>query len=202
MSERRRFCRFSRSPETAAFGFPEVPEGGFCLSAFVLLTSREKPHRVLMGRLNPAADWERLGALDASRVEAHRHGWMLPSSHLLFGESPQEAAARIVREQLERPPQRLDGPLVVSEVYTPKRFPDRPRHWDLEFLFRGSLPERERPRPAAWIDLAFVDPREVSRRAIARSHEDVLASAGLFDSGESADGRSGPDARGRRPARA
>src|SRR3989442_4075768 len=53
--------------------------------------------RVLMGHMNPKAPWDHIGALDPSRVEAHSRGWMLPSSHLIFLESPDEAARRIAR---------------------------------------------------------------------------------------------------------
>src|SRR5206468_4725043 len=69
--------------------------------------------------------WDHIGALDPSRVEAHSHGWMLPSSHLIFRESPDDAARRIAREQLELPDLALTGPTVVSEVYTPKRSEER-----------------------------------------------------------------------------
>ena len=43
MATNRRFCRFSRSESTRAFGMPEVPEDGLCLSAFVVLSPRDTP---------------------------------------------------------------------------------------------------------------------------------------------------------------
>jgi len=73
----------------------------------------------------------------------------------------------------------LSGPKVISEVYTPRRFPGTALHWDLEFLFRGQLAARDVPHPAAWKELAFVDLRRTSKSDIARSHEDVIESAGL-----------------------
>ena len=97
-------------------------------------------------------------------------------------QSPGDAARRIAREQLELPDLRFSKPEVVSEVYTPKRFPNAPKHWDLEFLFRGEMPAAEVPHPAAWRELAFVDLRRTAKSEIARSHEDVIESAGLgFD---------------------
>jgi hypothetical protein len=175
----RRFCRFSKSPETDAFGMPEVPTEGFCISAFVLLSPDDDPASVLLGHLNPDAPWDHLGALDPSRVEAHRHGWMIPSSHLMVRESPTEAAQRILSEQLHLPTMHLEGPRVVSEVSTPRRFPQTKGHWDLEFLFRGSITGRSPPSSDAWTELKFVDLRTTSKRDIARSHEDILASAGF-----------------------
>ena len=179
MTTDRRFCRFSRDPDTAAFSMTEIPPEGLCLSAFVLLSPRGRPYEVLMGRMNPAAPWDHIGALDPKRVTVHGKGWMIPSSHLLFREAPDEAARRILREQLEVDELSVSGPQVVSEVYAPRRFPDRPKHWDLEFLFRGEWTQPAPPRSEAWIDLKFVDTRTVAREENARAHEDALASAGL-----------------------
>jgi len=184
MTTDRRFSRFSKSPATAAFSVTEIPDDGVCLSAFVIVTEAHDSRKVLMGHMSPKAAWDHIGALDPSRVEAHSHGWMLPSSHLIFRESPDDAARRIAREQLELPDLALSGPTVVSEVYTPKRFPGTAHHWDLEFLFRGQLAAAEVGHPAAWKELAFVDLRRTSKSEIARSHEDVIESAGLRFGGE------------------
>lgn len=178
MTTDRRFCRFNKLGDVP-FGMPEVPEGGLCLSAFLILTEPGHPDRVLMGHLDPSAPWDHIGALDPSRTAVHSKGWMLPSSHLILNESPEEAAHRIAAEQLERPEVTFAEPRVVSEVYTPKRFPGIARHWDLEFIFRGTWPGGAAARASAWTDLAFVDLASTPRSAIARSHEDVLESAGL-----------------------
>jgi hypothetical protein len=184
MTTDRRFSRFSKSPSTAAFSVTEIPDDGVCLSAFLIVTDTRDPKRVLMGHMNPKAPWDHIGALDPSRVEAHSRGWMLPSSHLIFRESPDEAARRIALEQLDLPTLPLSGPKVVSEVYTPRRFPGVAHHWDIEFLFRGELSAAGLPHPAAWKDLAFVDLRRTSKSEIARSHEDVIESAGLRFGGD------------------
>lgn len=174
----RKFCRFNKEVETMSFGMPEPPEGGLCLSAFLVITDEQNPNSVLMGHLNTKAAWDHIGALDSSRVEIHSKGWMLPSSHLLMYESPQEAAKRILREQLEIP-LALSGPDVVSETYTPKRFPNLPRHWDIEFIFKGKMSEDNIPKPFAWSKLAFVNLDNAKTTEIARSHEDILQAAGL-----------------------
>ncbi len=178
MTTDRIFCRLNKLGDVP-FGMSEVPEGGLCLSAFLLASEPGHPDRILMGHLDPSAPWDHIGALDASRTKVHSQGWMLPASHLLLHESPDEAARRIAAEQLEQRELAFSGPQVVSEVYTPKRFPDVVRHWDLEFIFRGTWPPGEAPRAAPWTDLRFVDLSSTPASAIARSHEDVLASAGL-----------------------
>jgi ADP-ribose pyrophosphatase YjhB (NUDIX family) len=104
---------------------------------------------------------------------------MLPSSHLIVKESPQEAARRIAREQLDLPDLAVGEPKVVSEVYAPRRFPENPAHWDLEFIFRGEVGTHEVRKARAWNDLQFVDLDVTPKSEIARSHEDILESAGL-----------------------
>jgi len=70
-----------------------------------------------MGHLDPSAPWDHVGALGSGASEANSKGWMLPSSHLMIGESPQAAAERILKEQLGLPSSPLKGPFVFSEVY-------------------------------------------------------------------------------------
>lgn len=180
LTTNRQFCRFA-SPEpgleSSGVYTTSFPEGGLCLSSFLILTEGDSP-RVLMGHLNPAARWDEIGALDSERARVHSKGWMLPSSHLMVFESPQEAAHRILREQLGIQQLDLSGPKVVSEVGTPKRFPTLKWHWDLEFIFRGTLAEGP-PKYEAWSELQFVDLSRTGRQEIARSHDEVLESAGF-----------------------
>jgi hypothetical protein len=158
----------------------EVPEGGLCLSAFLVLTAKENPKHVLMGHLNPKAPWDHIGALDQKRVERHSKGWMLPSSHLILRESPHEAGNRIVKEQLEIESLDLSPePKVFSDVYATQWRPSV-QHWDIGFIFGGELSRSEVPKSNAWTDLRFIDTSETRIDEIARSHEDVLAYAGYI----------------------
>lgn len=179
MTTERRFCRFSRSPATAAFGVPEVPDDGLCLCAFLVLASAERPTRVLMGKLDPSAPWDHLGALDPERLEAWKDRWMLPSSHLLLREAPQAAAERILREMTPLAPRPLKGPQVASEVYAPERHPQAKEHWDLEFIFRASVSESELKAHPAWRELRFVETSTLTPAEVARAQGDILEHAGL-----------------------
>ena len=99
---------------------------------------------------------------------------MLPSSHLVLGESPTTAADRILKEQLGLTNQTLAKPRVFSEAY------GRLNHWDISFLFTG-----ERAAIAshpAWRELAFVDTAVAKKDEIARAHEDILAELGRWKS--------------------
>ena len=175
MTTDRRFCRFSPS---ASLGMRTVPEDGFCLSAFLVIASEERPGRILLGKLDAGAPWDHLGALDPGRAAAWTDRWMLPSSHLLVGESPDAAARRILAEQTGLADRRLEGPVVGSDVYAPSDAPDR-RHWDLEFVYRGTAREDERRPHVAWKELAFVEARTLRPEMVARSQADILALAGV-----------------------
>jgi len=151
----------------------EIPEGGICLSTFVILSKPSNPSLVLMGRISQNAPWDHIGALDQGRVERHSKGWMLPSSHLILGEDPRQAALRILREQLGLTGQEINGPMVFSEVSGPMN------HWDIEFVFLG---ERDNaPLHEAWNELKFVDLTRTKKQEIARSHEDILAHVGKWN---------------------
>jgi ADP-ribose pyrophosphatase YjhB (NUDIX family) len=132
-----------------------------------------------MGHLNPSADWDHIGALDEARVQIHSKGWMLPSSHLIIHESPKDAASRIAREQLNVENLLLSEPKVVSEVYAPERFQNLSGHWDIEFIFFAAVEKTALGKPSAWIELQFIDPSTTVKSEFARSHEDVLQSAGF-----------------------
>ena len=186
MTTERQFCRFNKGRSTATGELDkstlttrEIPDGGLCLSSFVVISEESNPRLVLMGHLNPEANWDHVGALDENRVEVHSKGWMLPSSHLMIRESPQEAAARIAREQFELEDLKLSSPKVLSEVYAPKRFPELAEHWDIEFIFFGGLSKKRLGKPFAWNDLRFIDSSRTKRSEFARSHEDILESAGF-----------------------
>jgi len=170
MTTERRFAAFSRNatpPRTR-----DVPEGGMCLSVFVVISQKGNPSGILMGRINKSAQWDHLGALDAERAERHSRGWMLPSSHLLLYESPQDAAQRVMREQLRVFDQKLDGPVTFVEAYGPLN------HWDFEFVFQGM---RDSITPNdAWLDLRFVDVRKLKMEELVRAQADILASMGKW----------------------
>ena len=189
MTTDRRFCRFNKGasistgrPDFGPLTTTEIPPGGLCLSAFLLVADSAEHEKILMGHLNPKAPWDHIGALDEGRIEVHSKGLMLPSSHLMIRESPFDAAKRISREQLELE----DGvaailqPKVFSDVYKPKRFPELDEHWDIGFVFSTSIPKSKlREHVNAWTDIQFVDPKKIEREEFARSHDDVLRYAGF-----------------------
>jgi ADP-ribose pyrophosphatase YjhB (NUDIX family) len=168
MTTDRRFAAFSKDALPPRMN--TVPEGGMCISAFLVISKKGGQGDVLMGRINKNAEWDNIGALDGKRVERFASGWMLPSSHLILFETPEGAARRILREQLGIRNQALDGPLAFADTSGTSN------HWDIGFIFTG---ERESaPSNAAWDELKFVQVAKLKRDEIVRSQLDVLAYAG------------------------
>ena len=169
MTTDRKFAAFSKKAVPPRMR--KMPDGGMCISAFVIVSKRGEPERVLMGKIDANANWDHIGALDTKRAARVSAGWMLPSSHLMLYETPEGAARRIIREQLGIKDMKLSGPLTFVDTSGVEN------HWDLGFIFLG---DRESlPKNGAWRELAFVQPKDVSKDVV-RSQLDVLAYAGKW----------------------
>ncbi len=175
----RRFTRFRRGPLPANSGAFELPDDGFCLSVFLVLESPRAPGSVLMGKLDPAAPWWEIGALDPKRLGNVGDRWMLPSCQLLLFESPIVAARRILKEQLDSGEIPLQGPQTFSDPATRPGSGTQDPHWDFHFVYRGRWPSETPPRARPWKRLEFVDVSRTARAEIARQQGDVLELVGL-----------------------
>ncbi len=175
MPNERRFADFYEG--ALPFQMSSIPEGGMCLSVFLILW-KNNPRHVLLGKVNEEYDWIQIGALDKESAQRASRRWMLPSSHLLVYEPPAIAAKRVLSEQLRIQTLQLEGPTIFSEVYDSPIF-DIKNHWDLEFVFTGEV-KRELPRnQEAWSNIEFVDISTLKDSDFARNHQDILAEAGL-----------------------
>lgn len=174
-SPERRFARLRDAPGDPR-GFAPLPDDGMCLSVYVLLSPADRPGRVLLGRPNPDGPWGSIGAMDRRRVEAI-DAWMLPACHLQMFEAPHASAQRIVREQLGLARLALDGPEVYSEAYH-RGGATRDPHWDLQFVYSGTLATLPPGAPNAWHQLEFLDVGPLPDSAFARGHGDILRLAG------------------------
>lgn len=182
MLTERRFCRFTPLVEGYESSIHQISAGGFCLSAFVILSPRGHPESVLLGKADPTAPWDRLASWTQKMRESSSRRWVIPSSHLLYGESPRTAAERILAEQLPEVRTTLVEPVVLSEQYSPAGRPEWKDHWDLSFLFRGEA-DGLKSTPPIWRELEYLEVSSLRREEFARSHEDVLASVGLRPGG-------------------
>lgn len=168
MATDRKFAAFSKRAVPPRM--KKMPEGGMCISAFVIISRRNDPESVLMGKIDKNAHWDHIGALDSKRVERVGAGWMLPSSHLILYETPEGAARRILREQLNIRDMKLEGPLTFVDTSGTEN------HWDIGFIYTGLRDSP--PRSPAWRDLRFLRPSELRGDEVVRSQIDVLAYAG------------------------
>lgn len=156
------------------FQMSRIPEGGMCLSVFLVIWKGSR-RNVLLGHIDTGADWQNIGALGGEYAEKVKKGWMLPSSHLVLYESPQEAVARVLKEQLSLDwTDIMPEPLrVYSEVYT------RYRHWDIEFVQAAELVSGRLFGNSAWSALEFRDQDQLEDKSFARNHQDILKEAGF-----------------------
>ncbi|MGA7860272.1 MAG: hypothetical protein WCB19_00240 [Thermoplasmata archaeon] len=178
MADDRKFARFRPQADAERMVFA-VPEDGLCLSTFLVLRSRGYPDRVLLGHLNPDARWAHIGALDARRAALWSKGWMLPSSQLVYYESPDQSARRIAREQLGLELTELPPPLLMSDSERRPGAAEGDLHWDIGFAYLlDGYPEGP-PRHPAWTELRFVEVSKTPAREFVRSQDDVLRLAGM-----------------------
>ena len=175
----RRFARLRPGTSPERSGYYAVPDDGMCLSTFLVIDRPGHPGEALLGRLDPEADWFGIGALTPERVASIGRRWTLPASQLLYFEGPDEAAHRVLREQLATAVSSLPAPRVVSEAYRRAGSSARDPHWDLQFIYRFPWPRPEPPRAPVWKELAFVDVSSVPRSDLGRGHGDILELAGL-----------------------
>jgi ADP-ribose pyrophosphatase YjhB (NUDIX family) len=168
----RKFAAFAEDGREG-LGMAQVPKDGLCISSFLAITERNQPRRILVGRINPEASWDHIGAINRGRMEIASKGWMLPSTHLMMLESPMDSAKRVLREQLEvdENKARLNSqPIVFSDVREGEH-----QHWDIGFVFKGTLSSADLPKhPKAWVELKFVDYDDASKSQMVRSQSDVI----------------------------
>jgi ADP-ribose pyrophosphatase YjhB (NUDIX family) len=174
MTTNRRFAAFSEDGREG-LGMAQVPKDGLCISSFLVITEKNGPGKnVLVGRVNPKANWDHIGAVNPGRLERASKGWMLPASHLMMLESPMAAAKRIVREQLELDENKIalsSNPIVFSDV-------GDTQHWDIGFVFAGSMAREDLPKnPGGWLELKFVDFENTPKTDFVRFHQDVIGYA-------------------------
>jgi len=173
MTTDRRFAAFSKDATPPRMN--SVPEGGMCISAFLVISKKDEPSSVLMGRINKNAEWDHIGALNGKRLERFASGWMLPSSHLILFETPEGAARRILREQLGIKNLKLQGPMTFADT-SAAHFSGMLNHWDIGFIYTA---ERDSVPPSdAWDELKFVDVDTLKPDDVVRSQVDVLTYAG------------------------
>jgi ADP-ribose pyrophosphatase YjhB (NUDIX family) len=159
------------------FNESNVPKGGTCLSSFLVM---KKKSGILVGKMAKPEIWvERflVGEMFAPKYAASNK-WLLPASHLKYGEKPEDAVRRVLVEQLGIPKSKLSLLEVQSHL---AKDPDDPEaaHWDICFVYEGAF-NGKLQKPEWFSELTFVKPRQLTTEDFTRGHGDVLMELGLI----------------------
>lgn len=161
----------------ALFMEGHVPKGGACISVFLVLKGKGG---ILVGKMAKPEIWVvrfYVGETFAPKY-ASSNKWLLPASHLEYGEKPDDAAKRVLTHQLGIGDGKLTFQQVQSHLSLDPSDPEA-AHWDLCFVYEGTL-KNEVQRPEWFSDLRFVNPKDLSSEDFTRGHRDVLKEFGII----------------------
>ena len=161
----------------AMFMEGQVPKGGTCISAFLILEGKDG---VLAGKMAKPDIWVEkffVGPSFAPKYAASGK-WMLPASHLKYGEKPDDAATRILTEQLGISGVKVALSQVQSHLSQDPNDPEA-AHWDICFIYKGTV-KGNVPKPEWFSELEFLKPSKLSAEDFTRGHGDVLKELGTI----------------------
>ena len=163
--------------KSAIFYEGHVPKGGVCLSSFLVLRGKGG---ILVGKMAKPGIWsEKFLVPEPYAGNAVNSGkWVLPAAHLLFGESPNDAANRILTDQIQVKKTKLSLLEVQSHLSEDPSDPEG-AHWDVCFVHGGTL--KGSVKSVEWFsELRFVGTRNLTSDGFARGHGDVLKELGII----------------------
>jgi len=173
-----------RNTRKALFFEGNVPPGGVCLSSFVMVESGDA---LLVGKMVKPEIWtERFFVGEQwARGYVESGKYVLPASHLVWYESPLDAALRVLNEQVLMPLDRERVELfdVQSQVSVDISGKNKPPHWDLCFVYRVEVSPDEAhgfKRPEWFEELGFKPKTSLKPEHFTRGHGDVLQEAGAL----------------------
>jgi ADP-ribose pyrophosphatase YjhB (NUDIX family) len=160
----------------AMFVEGNVPKGGTCLSSFLVMRGKGG---ILVGKMAKPELWiEKFFVGESYAPKAVSSGkWVLPASHLQFGENPEDAATRILTEEIQAKKTKMRLLQVQSHLSQDPNDPEA-AHWDICFVHGGTL-KGSLERPAWFAELKFVNARSLTSDDFTRGHGDVLKKLGI-----------------------
>jgi len=161
----------------ALFMEGHAPKGGTCLSSFLILKGNGG---ILLGKMSKPEIWvERFFVGEQfAPTYAASNKWLLPASHLKYGEKPSDAAKRILNEQVGLKNVKLTLREVQSHLAEDPADPEA-AHWDICFVYEGNLRGSVK-RPEWFSELTFVRLKGLRSDDFTRGHGDVLREAGVM----------------------
>lgn len=160
-------------PKKAMFNAQNIPKGGTCISSFLILKGK---NGILVGKMAKPEIWvERFMVGEAFAPKyAASNKWLLPASHLIYGEKPEDAAKRILNEQLHLKNTKLSLLQVQSHLRSQDPTDPDAAHWDLCFVYGGQLRIKQLSKPDWFSELTFQKPRTLKSEDFTRDHGDIL----------------------------
>lgn len=161
----------------AVFAEGHVPKGGTCISVFLVLRGKEG---ILVGKMTKPEIWvDRflVGETFAPKYAASGK-WLIPACHLKFGEKPEDAAMRVLVDQVGVRKSKLSFLQVQSQLSEDPNDPEA-AHWDICLVYGGRL-KGKIERPEWFSELRFLKPRELKSDDFTRGHGDVLKELGVI----------------------
>jgi ADP-ribose pyrophosphatase YjhB (NUDIX family) len=161
----------------ALFREGHAPKGGTCISVFLILKGKGG---ILVGKMAKPDIWIEkffVGEMFAPQYVSSGK-WVIPASHLKYGEKPDDAATRVLNEELGVGNGKPRFRQVQSHLAVDPNDPEA-AHWDICFVYEGTLKETVDP-PEWFSELRFVKPQELLSGDFARGHGDVLKEFGLI----------------------
>lgn len=154
-----------------------VPKGGACLSSFLVMRGKGG---ILVGKMAKPERWvEKFFVGESYAPQAVSSGkWVLPASHLQFGERPEDAATRILTEEVQAKKRKMRLLQVQSHLSEDPSDPEA-AHWDICFVHGGTL-SGPLKRPEWFSELKFVNTKNLTTDDFARGHGDVLKKLGII----------------------
>ncbi|MGH2689910.1 MAG: NUDIX domain-containing protein, partial [Actinomycetota bacterium] len=161
-----------RMPSFAHFDDRTPRSRPVCLSAYII---SEDGEGLLVGRRAADPRWEGLDHPHPVDPKVGANLWVLPATHLLVGETPEQAARRIAKDQLAAPWLQLaDGGTFAHLRPSAEGDP----HWELAFVFETDLTVSKVP---PWFtDLRGVQRRYLRYEVFAPGHGDIIADMGYL----------------------
>jgi ADP-ribose pyrophosphatase YjhB (NUDIX family) len=132
----------------------DVPGAGMCLSVFAIIMNSRR--QVLIGIPKKESRWQEDWLYSKTKENSEIfEQWRPPSCYLREGEHPEDALARVMRDELGAKEYQFEpNPKIVS-YYSPSDWYPGQSHWDLAFVYRIKVGEGFQPSMKWWRQLEF-----------------------------------------------
>lgn len=176
--------RWARFGPRSVSWLRHIPRAGLCLSTFVIA---RRGNSILLGRPLASAAWPEKGGFPKHQAEQlEKEGtWLLPATHLLMDETPDDSARRIACEWAGLSGKtrfvtvqshlRLRKPGQMGYTMLRKKL----NHWDICFIYEMRTKALPKAKPW-WSEMRFFSTREILKITLGRGHIDILKEAGYL----------------------